>query len=1705
MTIVVDDIDPTREVSYEPYKILDAATMLEVDSYKEGDNAILYFKDEAVVTFKINEANFDLSMLDESTKPVIQVNGAPVSVEWTQAGDEWTATHTIVGDGDYVVTMTYTDLSTNEMKAYESCLLAIDSTVPVITPATFDDGEVIQEIDGYKYYKTSQTVALTITEHNFRADDVRLEVTAQDIQGNPVDISSKQYAEYAKNRDNWTHDGDVHTLVLPVFDIDARYTLDVEYDDILDNNAADYVQDKFVIDHKAPTNIKIEYSESIVEKFLESITFGLYQPEVIVTVTAEDITAGVDYFEWTYTKEEGSSAVNAGDFGGTITTEDITYSNDGLTATATFTIPANARGFVSVVATDRSANAAGETDENEVTIVVDDIDPEITVEYAADSADTKVQYVDGTQATADNFQQATNAYFNGNVTANITINEANFFEGVPMVDARTNLPEIGHNVGIKLSVTDDNGVETVYEYLPEGATQLYADAIPVFFAWATNGDEHTFSIPYAENADYVLTVEYVDFSTNEAGITANDGVVATKTYQSKTVTVDKVAPVVSVDYSKDIVHTIDGRDYYDEVQSVLITVEEHNFRADDFAAMVVARNLVGEDVDVEDFAKTLSNDANWSRNGNTNTIVIHYAVDANYTFDCTYQDLALNAAAEYAEDLFTVDTTAPKNLTVTYSASVVDKILESISFGFYDAQMTVTISAQDDTSGVYYFVYSYLKSEGVSNVNAQLIDDLIKEASGRITRDGNTFTTSFTIPKEQLEKLTQFSGTVEFAAYDRAENSTELVDDKHIVVDNIAPEISVEYVADSADTKVQYVDGTQVTVDNFQKATNAYFNGNVTANITINEANFFEGVVETTALDEMTVVNEIVHNVGIKLSVTDDNGVETVYEYLPEGATQLYADAIPVFFAWATNGDEHTFSIPYAENADYVLTVEYVDFSTNEAGITANDGVVATKTYQSKTVTVDKVAPVVSVDYSNKNVVHTIDGRDYFDAQQSATITVVEHNFRADDFAATVVAQNVEGEVVTVEDFAKTLSNDANWTQNGNTYTITIHYAVDANYTFDYAYQDLALNAAAEYAEDLFTVDTTAPKNLKVTYSASVVDKILESISFGFYDAQMTVTISAQDDTSGVYYFVYSYLKSEGVSNVNAQLIDDLIKEASGRITRDGNTFTTSFTIPKKALTPNTQFNGTVEFTAYDRAENHTEMVDDQRVVVDNIAPVVDITYNKEVQKYNDISYYAGNIDATIVVNEANFYKQDAIVKVNGQAVAVNWVDNSVDVHTGTFTLTEDGDYVVTMEYKDRSGNVMKDPAGNVMALYTSNQLTIDTRRPAVSLSGVKNQSANKDEKYTFTITANDINLDASSFTPVLTAVIRKENGDYVSGKAISLGNMKTVEAGKTYSFTVDNLPEDGVYTFTCQVQDMSGNAYSMIRLDDGKEYAEVRFSINRNGSTFAVDKNTAALLEQYFVYQVDEDVVIEEINVDPIEDYVVKLNGEELVEGEDYTSTLSNKAGEWSKRTYTIAKELFEAEGEYSLVVESTDKTDTTAYSDVKDLNVSFVVDQTPPVITISGLETDGRYQVNEQVVTIIPTDDGGRLNSLKVVVLNSDGQPLKDAAGKDISVRFDLSGEELLSYLAENDGKVTFTVPEGLENQVKILCNDCSVNAEGQTNECVVPFTNVTVSQSGWIIFYANKPLFYGSIAGVVLLLGGIIFFVLFKKRKKEKQADQ
>jgi len=525
----------------------------------------------------------------------------------------------------------------------------------------------------------------------------------------------------------------------------------------------------------------------------------------------------------------------------------------------------------------------------------------------------------------------------------------------------------------------------------------------------------------------------------------------------------------------------------------------------------------------------------------------------------------------------------------------------------------------------------------------------------------------------------------------------------------------------------------------------------------------------------------------------------------------------------------------------------------------------------------------------------------------------------------------------------------------------------------------------------------------------------------------------------------------------------------------------------------------TFEISCTDTAENANTEVDyagslaPTAFTVDKTLPVVNVAYDN-----NDAangSYYKAARVATITVTEHNFETGRIVIRLQATddgAPAVlptvsGWNSNG-DVHTATITYDADARYVFDFAYSDKAGNETADLEEQVFY--------VDQTNPVLTIEKIVDQSANSDEgDIGFVMTATDTNFDV--FTPVLTAVVR--NGDTFETKQLEIGEYTDIHNGKV--FTVTNLEADGIYGITCTLVDKAGNAASEVTLEkaDGSKYVQQRangdvlaaFSVNRDGSSFGIDKNTLALVEQYYVQNVENNVVVVEINTDPLQENAVTLNGKELVAGTDYTVAEEGGNGAWMKYTYSVNKDLFAEEGEYKIVVSSKDKAGNDAFSDIKDAAVSFVVDRTAPVVTISGIATDGRYQTENQLVTLIPTDDGGALKTLVVNMVAEDGSTIREV--------INLSGEELAAELEANGGKITFEVAEGLYQNVQIVCTDHAIGDSGDTNTFDETARNVSVSSSVFMIFWANRALRWGTIGGVGAAAAGLGVFLGIKKKRK------
>lgn len=1449
------------------------------------------------------------------------------------------------------------------------------NTVPPMVELSIDGGKNQNIADAY--YVTDRVLTFTVTDRNdtFLPETFGFSYTKDD-----------QSVEVTGNEISWNTTGDVHVGTY-TFSGDGKYTFEessVTYTNKADSSNEGVTVDStcedlnvFVIDNTAPgvNDITITYPNDVKDPFNDRY----YNDYVNVTIISKDNVSGVKEIRWKYVKSDGVSDVNKD------SDEDFTSilcESDATECTKTITLPKvhdaennsykQLNGYLVVQIIDWAGNVCELKDDGQV-FVVDNRLPIGDVTYT-ESVDTI-----GLQK-----------YYDGDIDFVFNIKEANFISG-----------------DVKIFVSKD-GAERVQ--VPGSQIQ-----------WTDLGeDKYQGTYTISGDGDYVLYMEYTDKSGN-----------VMTPYQTNILTIDTQDPVVKVTF--------------DEVnQKIVYTITEHNFRPQD---ITISGSIVVKEKDTSGNLKVYTTTdlqnalralpiSDWTKTGDVYTYASDDYVDGHYQLIFNYEDISKNDAETFTTENFYIDNSAPVNVTITYSESLLEKVLEAITLGFYKANVTVTFTAYDDVAGIDYFTWNYTKENGASTINRNTDTTDSKVAAVQDAKDKTKYTATVTLPNTDVAQLRGYLAVV---ATDKRTNASEKVTDagRVIVVDSIAPTMKVEYSL--ADKVV---------------GSTSYYNNDVEVTFTVTEANFFK--------DE------------VKVMVSKDGG--TAYAVTPQWTNESV--------------DTHIGKYVLSGDGDYVISVNYTDYSTNKMA-----------EYTSNVITIDTVKPVINVKYANTNPSSTlvdVDGmqRKYFANKQTATITITEHNFNANDVVLDITTTDVAGKAVTGTD----LYTVSEWKDGSeaDTHVLEITYAGDANYSFDIAYTDQATNEAVDYATDYFTVDKSAPAGLRVSYSTSILETVLETITFGFYNAKVDVTIVAEDAISGINSFAYSYIKAEGVSEVNTEALNQAIAAANITYSNDGKTATAKFQIPKDVLTNTTQFNGTIAFDAVNRSGLKSNLEDDKYIVVDNIAPKAEVTYNEPVVNENGISYYDRDVVVTVVITEANFYASDVVVMVSkdgGAAYAVtpSWNSSNVNLHTGTFTLTADGDYVITINYRDKSSNEMTE--------YTSGQLTIDTdiQEPTITFNGNNETGHAYKNEVVPEISFSDINYDTydvflyRTYMNAIGVDITEEKGikelvtvNEERGSA-SLNIFAADENGKY------DQNDDGIYRLVVKMTDKAGHTTEK----------EAVFTVNRYGSVYAFDKYLVELIANggAYIKTVTEDLIITEYNADQLVSDSLNIeitrDGKPLEDAKYTVSPTINEnvaVGEsgWYQYEYVISKENFVADGIYKISISSKDATgNVPENSNYEDKNIVFRVDNSAPEITsIVGLEKDS-YDATEQKVSYVVFDAIG-LKSIKIYL---DGEIL----------------EEITDFTADlNNYSGDFIIPEkDSERTVRLVVEDLAGNIIDTDSEAFTSAyafnSKVTVTTDDMARFmsqlHSNTPLLIGSVVGTagVAALAGVGIHFRMKRRVK------
>lgn len=725
-------------------------------------------------------------------------------------------------------------------------------------------------------------------------------------------------------------------------------------------------------------------------------------------------------------------------------------------------------------------------------------------------------------------------------------------------------------------------------------------------------------------------------------------------------------------------------------------------------------------------------------------------------------------------------------------------------------------------------------------------------------------------------------------------------------------------------------------------------------------------------------------------------------------------------------------------NTGYVSAGEFEGFTHPSGSILESENI--HKTVSNIDFKVDEnVTPVFTAndtpDLYNKDVPVTI------------TVTDTYSGIRSIDWSVTApqdTNSNHSGKVEINND--KSFNTESGWevvktesnliTKLSKTITVTND---SNNIVVNVTMTDRAGNSSTQEIE--FSIDKIAPE-ISLTYDNNTPD----SVNNTFFKADRTATITVKERNFNSELVKYAITNTDGVipqisewkENINQKNPDETTHTATITYSADGD------------------YTFNIECT--DRANNASNKIEDS-FTIDKTMPTVSVSYDNNSAMNGN--YYKADRTATVTIVEHNF--DASRVNILGTATdngapssfpALNGWTNNGDTHTATIAYTADSRYVFDIEFNDMAGNSIAD--------YTPEEFVVDKTAPTLEISGVADNSANQGDVRPI-VTYYDTNFNRDAVEINLSGAN--------NGKVNYNGSYSEIENGQQFAYAnFEKIQKvDDIYTLTAKLTDLAGNETT----------ATIRFSANRFGSVYDLS-NVQDILGKYL--QNEQDIVFTETNVDTLEreGIVLKLikNGTPttLVEGVDYTVSVSGGNGQWSVYTYTVNKSLFAGDGRYSLSVYSKDAAGNVNENidETKQAEISFGIDKTAPIITPVDLADGKTYAVETQTFTV-EIKDNLVLSNVKIYV---DG----------VEVPYEVNGDTYTFNVSQSNNRQT----------VKIVATD----AAGVEH---VEEYDILVSTNLFVRWYNNTPLFIGSIVFVVLLVVAIVVYFLFGRKKKKEDENK
>ena len=1126
--------------------------------------------------------------------------------------------------------------------------------------------------------------------------------------------------------------------------------------------------------------------------------------------------------------------------------------------------------------------------------------------------------------------------------------------------------------------------------------------------------------------------------------------------EAKTFTIDYTAPTFQVSYNEPAENAYIGDNnklYYNkEFEATFVIDEDTTFEEDILAVTVknTAENSLVEPVDVikweNGIAATENENYVLEHDADTREFKIKIkGVTQNnndgYTFHLSGKDKAGNAliaaSATDAEEIGKVramDVTAPILSSIVYDTEAAFHTVGTRDYVNAPTKMTFTIVEHHPTT-----TQSFITS------------DFEEKNIDWREREENVYITELNIPMLGEKGDEQ---TVTLTIVDKAGNAAVLAEDANgdemalrstvntkfeagvftdkFTVDTVLPRIQLEYEDFNPDRlNIEGID---------------YFKQPVSVKMTIDEHNF------------------------------DENFFTQSVKKIDENIT--YAES-----AWTTIGDTHVKIFTFSQDQLYQLSINGTDYAKNPLFFVATDGMTATSEENNIVtlkVAIDQTIPaigdtakpvVVAGLFSPEN--STVDGQALYGTdvvyevsvydplcnQYASGIDNLTFRIRGEDGTTAISTVDRTGKIVNGTGITVTrVEGDVTRLAQGSGNRYTFHVTISSdifntngiNLSVDT--EDISKNKK-EMTTEPIAIDTTEPE-VRISYDNNDVSN--EKYFHAERMAEITVVErNFSDDCFKLYVNGDEKVLKFQFSNTGRGNRDDAVWKASYSFDSDGD-YQVEATVQDRAANV-----GTVSYNG----------VASQDFTIDTTTPVVEIEFDNHNVFYE--SYYDAQRVATIVIRERNFDGSDVVI-IGESAEAGEQVPYPIlsawsshgDEHRAALTFARDALYTLDVEYADLASNEAND--------VQEESFTIDTTVPEVKITGVKHETPYSGEVRP-RIEFSDNHYDR--YEAVLTRTERENLEMDVTEEMI--GNIGVlVDAtgkgvGEKIIEDVEHLTEnDGIYVLTVTVYDKAGHVTE----------ETVNYSVNRFGSVYVYSRDLTEMLNGYYK-AASGDLYITVYNADQLLENSTKLeincDGTLLTNQNsraDVEDALQQNNGGWFEYKFEIKQADLVKDGRYTITFSDKDEAGNTRTN--SDHPIEFYIDATAPMLdSVIGLE---EAIVNADKQTVQYTiSDAIALENLKIYI---NGELFDNI--------------NAFERLTAHSG--TFSIGTGMKQKVRIVAEDKAGNVLDTSEESFTPgyafHDEITVSTDFLIRWYANTPLFWGTIAGSVAVVVGVIFLHKF-----------